>query len=108
MPHELTDGEARIVASWWHSSGSMGRKLAALSTSGAVLHGEPEYSNDGVLDEIDYCKRHAEQPADIAGLDALAAYCRRVGPRDPVSGWAHLSWDSADERALEAKLNTPA
>jgi hypothetical protein len=78
----LSDLQARIIASEWHSGRSSG--LYALTSSGAIL------TSPDPLYELQCIARQSTTAEDE--IAALVDYIQTHGPRGPVAGWANLRW----------------
>lgn len=63
----LTDDEARTIATWWQSSGTVGRHLAQLASTCSV-------PLQDLLDDIDATWREAGTDWDRRSLDQLKAW----------------------------------
>jgi len=89
----LTDAQARVAASWWHSGQTS--SLYSLSSTGCV--------DGGAYGELNSSLRYAEGEGrrnysifDIEVLRGLILYVEQHEDRPPVEGW-HLLWDDAFE-----------
>lgn len=80
---ELTDLQARKLASEWHGGG--GTKLYVLASSGAILAGVEKEIDNAIF------VNHYESE-NIQELQALLDYVDSKGRRGPQRGWGCLSW----------------
>lgn len=90
---EITDGQARVIASQWH--GGQVSALCALATSGAITEDAQGEVNAAVSDaerRLDAGTVSAEDvtPDDLLALRALGEYVSDRDERGPVAGWSHL------------------